>query len=237
MSEDETRGLMNKETWYRAFEAKDRATLINKKIVDGVFSSGKTIDKSKLRVKNAGSLAALYNSIYNEKNMSKLNTLLKLSNSADESEQEAAIVALNKSVTDKEAELADLRNQLKLIQDKVAAEEVKAKEALKTKATELVNKLEKDGKISKEDMPSVLEVACESESKYAFVQNTYSKLSSSKESKKPFDFTKVKNSTGEEDRSTWSYSDWEKKDAAGLTNMFKNDNDAYQELFNKQYSK
>ncbi len=34
-------------------------------------------------------------------------------------------------------------------------------------------------------------------------------------------------------KSSWTYSDWEKKDAEGLTNMYKNNRSQYDSLLNK----
>lgn len=217
---DQISAMMSKETWLSAKDA------LSHGFVDEVISSG----KKKVKVQKTESLsdmALIYNKLLNPTNNMKINTLLKLSNNADESEQEKAIVALNEALASKETELTELKNRLKAIEDEKAENEKKAKEALKNKATELANRLEKEGKIKAEEKAGIIEQASASESSFEFVSNMTAKFGNGKESKKPFDFKNVNNA---EDRSKWTYEDWEKKDLEGLTNMYKTDRESFDEL-------
>lgn len=235
MSEDETKNLMTKETWYKAFDKKDRDTLINKKLVDEIISTGKKIDKSKLTNKSAGKLAEIYNSL-NKTNMSKINTLLKLRNDAEDSEQEQAIVKLNSELAEKTTALDEVKNKLKALQDDIAAKETAAKEALKTKATEMVNKFK--GSMSDTEVATAIENASRDESSFQFISNILSKGTPGKTAAKVFDLKNVKNSKGEsEDRSTWSFTDWSKKDDKGLLKLKNENHEAFTELYNKEFKK
>lgn len=222
MSEEETKALMNTETWYKAFDKKDRETLISKKFVDNVITTGK---KVKIANNQTSGLAAVYNSLINPK-MSKINQLLKLSNNAEVEEQETAIAGLTKEIADKNTELETVKAELKTLKDAAIEAENKAKEALKNRATEMVNKFEKEGKLSKEEVASTIENASKDEASFNFVSNLLSKLGSGKQSQKPF---KVENVAGD-DRSKWTYNDWEKKDLEGLTNMYNTDLAQFNEL-------
>jgi hypothetical protein len=220
--------MMSKETWFN-----------HKQAVEAGIADESVPVPSKNKVKipkttNIASLELVYNQLLNPvKDMTKLNTLLKISNNADESEQEAAVVALNKSLTDKEAELTEVKNRLKTIEDAQAAAALVAKEALKTKATELANTLEKAGKITAEEKAGVIENASESEGKFQFVSNMFGKPTNTKESKKPFDFSKVANAA--EDRSAWSFTDWSKKDDKGLAAMRNEAPDQFNALYKKEF--
>jgi ATP-dependent protease ClpP protease subunit len=226
---EEIDALMNKETWMSAKEAMDHG------MIDEIVSSGK-----KIKIKKSESLynmALIYNKALNTQNMTKINALLKISNNADESEQETAIVALQKELTDKNAEIATLSARLKEIEDKQAADELAAKEALKVKATNLANNLEKEGKITKAEVANMIENASKDEAAFEFVSNMASKLGNGKESKKPFDFKNVKPDGTTEDRSTWTFSDWSKKDDKGLLKMKNESPEQFTELYNKEFKK
>lgn len=170
-------------------------------------------------------MANVYNNLINPK-MSNINKLLKLANNAEVEEQETAIAGLTKEVADKNAELEAVKNELKALKDANEAREKEAKEDLRNRATEMVNKFEKEGKLSKDEVASTIENASKDEASFTFVSNLLSKVGNSKESKKPF---RVENVAGD-DRSKWTYNDWEKKDLEGLTNMYKTDKEQFNEL-------
>jgi len=232
MNEDEAKDLMNKETWYFASNKKDSDTLINKKFVDKIVNTGKKVIIKKAEVKN---LASMYNQLINPVNMSKINTLLKLRNDAEESEQETAIVSLTKQLADKETELTDLKNRLTVIEDEKAASEAAAKVALKNKAEALVNQLEKEGKLKADEKPATVEALVNN---FDFTANLLSKLGNGKQSQKPFDFTKVENKMGGLDnRSDWNWSKWSKEDPSGLQKIANETPEVYQEMYNKEFKK
>jgi len=222
MTEADVNNLMTKETWYKAFDKKDRDVLINKKFVDNIINTGK---KVKVTLNQTAGLAAVYNNLINPK-MSNINKLLKLANNAEVEEQETAIAGLTKEIANKDAELEVVKAELKTLKDAAIEAENKAKEALKNRATEMVNKFEKEGKLSKDEVASTIENASKDEASFTFVSNLLSKVGNSKESKKPF---RVENIAGD-DRSKWTYNDWEKKDLEGLTNMYNTDQEQFNEL-------
>lgn len=233
MTEDEVNELMKKETWFSA--SKDKEILLNKKFVDEIISTGK-----KVRVKNAdrGNLSAIYNSIINpKKNMSKINTLLKLRNDAEESEQEQAVASLNKELTEAKSEVEQLQNKLKAIEEEAAKKAEEAKEALKAKATALVNQAHKDGKLTADEVATTIENASKDEATFAFISNMISKLGAGKESKKPFDFKNVAGKEGANDRSDWTFSKWSKEDPNGLLQLKNENPEQFTELYNKEFKK
>lgn len=212
---EEIKSMMSTETWLNAGD------LLKGGFVDEVVSTGKKIKSSK----NLANMANVYNNLINPK-MSNINKLLKLANNAEVEEQETAIAGLTKEVADKNAELEAVKNELKALKDANEAREKEAKEALRNRATEMVNKFEKEGKLSKDEVASTIENASKDEASFTFVSNLLSKVGNSKESKKPF---RVENVAGD-DRSKWTYNDWEKKDLEGLTNMYKTDKEQFNEL-------
>ena len=227
---EEVKAMMQKETWLDANELKEMG------IVDEIISTNK-----KLKIKKSDSIqniANIYNTLLNPKNMSKLNTLLKINNNADDTEQEAAVVALNKELAEKTAELAEAKNALKVLQDEKDANELKAKEALKNKATILGNNGVKEGKIKADELNKFIERASASEDNFEFASNMIGLASSTKEAKKIFNVSNIKDSNNPADgRESWSIRDWEKKDVKGLTEMKDSNPEMYDTLFNAFYKK
>lgn len=234
MTAEEAGALMNKETWYSASNPKDSQVLITKKLVDSIVTTDKKIKIKKTDVRN---LASIYNKLINTE-MSKLNKLLNLGVDAEEKEQEAAVVALNKELTDSKAEIETLKNELKSLKDEKEKAEKEAKEALKNRATEMVKAFNKAGKIADSEVESTIANASKDEASFAFVSNLLGKIGNGKESKKPFDFTKVTDKVGGvENRSDWSWSKWSKEDPAGLQRIANETPEVYQEMYNKEFKK
>lgn len=204
--------MMNAETYLSAEEAMAQG------MVDEIIKSNK-----KIKIKTSDSLtniALVYNKLINPTtNMEKVTNVLKLKNDASELEMVSAIEAKDTENTALKNQIETLKNELKEFKDAKEAEEAKAKEALKTKATEVVNKGFEDGKIAKEEVDSTIELASSSESAFSSVSNMLSKMAGKKQSQKPFDFKNVKTEKGNEDRSAWTYQDWTKNDQAGLIEM------------------
>mgnify|MGYP003472391044 CR=1 FL=1 len=211
--------LMNKETWMSANEC------LSNGIVDEVISSGKKLKMPKKAT--LYDMALIYNKAINPvKNMTKINTLLKLQNEAGESEQEQAIVQLNKSLSEKEEELVELKNRLKAIEDEKAEAEKKAKEALVNKATVMAKNAQKEGKIAENEVEATILNASKDEASYEFVSNLINK--SGKTSHKPFNPSNA-GKMGE-DKTNWTYNDWENKDVDGLKDMYVNNREPSNEI-------
>lgn len=213
--------MMKKETWMNATEAKQAG------FVDNIISS-------KIKVKmpknsSAETMASIYNKLINKPNMEKVNAVLKLKNEASEDSAVSAIEALNTEIAALKAENATLKASAE-------AKAVAEKEALKNKATALVNKAEADKKISKEEVPGLIELAI---SNYSTVETMLSKIgtASNQTAAKVFDVKNVQTAGGGEDRSAWTVRDWEKKDPKGLGEMKNTTPELYNALYNKFYKK
>ncbi len=233
MSDEESNKMMKTETWLSA--VKDKDILLSKKFVDEIISTGK-----KVKVKNAdrGNLSAIYNSIINpKKNMSKINTLLKLRNDAEESEQEQAVASLTKELTEAKSEVEQLQSKLKAIEEEAAKKAEEAQEALNAKATALVNQAHKDGKLTADEVAMTIANASKDEANFAFISNMISKLGAGKESKKPFDFKNVAGKEGSNDRSDWNFTKWSKEDPSGLLKLQNESPEQFTDLYNKEFKK
>jgi ATP-dependent protease ClpP protease subunit len=214
--------MMSKETWLNATQAKEQG------MIDEIISSGK-----KVRVTNSlNEMVVIYNKLLtNEKRMKDLFNKLNLNENASEQAAVSAVEAIQNSLNEATIERDALKLKLKAIEDKAAADIESAKVALKEKAEALVNKLEADKKITKEEKPNVLTNASRDEASFEFVKNTYEKISTDKKAVVIFDPKNVVTSTGVEDRTKWIYNDWEKKDPEGLKELFVNNKEAYDQLF------
>ena len=204
--------MMNAETYLSADEAMAQG------MVDEIIKSNK-----KIKIKTSDSLtniALVYNKLINPtNNMEKVTNVLKLKNDASELEMVTAIEAKDTENKELKNQIETLKNELKEFKDAKEKAEQDAKDALKTKATEVVNKGLEDGKIAKEEVESTIELASSSESAFSSVSNMLSKMAGKNQSQKPFDFKNHKTDKGTEDRSAWTYQDWTKKDQAGLIEM------------------
>lgn len=220
-SKDEISAMMEKETWLNAKEA------VSMGFCDEIISSGK-----KVAINNENTslydMALIYNKLINKKPMSKTNQILGLKNEAEENEQVQAIEVLKTSLAEAEKVNNELKAELQKIKDAEAEKEAKAKEALKNKATELVNSAVKEGKLKATELESTVNLASKDEASFELVSNMISRLGNGKQAAHIFNSAEVKNDPN--DRNNWSYNDWEKKDPEGLTNMYKNDKAQYDEL-------
>jgi ATP-dependent Clp protease protease subunit len=214
--------MMEKETWLSADEAMKHG------MVNEIISSGK-----KVKIEKTDSLynmAIIYNKLIN-KTMNKTNQLLGLKNEAEESDQVLAIEVLKNSLSEMEAENAKLKSQVEAYNAEKEAKELAAKEALKNKATLLANNAVKEGKLKESEVENTIVNASKDEASFEFVSNMISRLGNTKEAAKVFDVKNVKDANTE-DRTKWTYSDWETKDVDGLKNMYVNDREKFNELAN-----
>lgn len=219
LSKDEVDEMMNKETWMSSKEC------LKKGIIDEIIKTNK-----KVKVGNDLKQAfAVYNKLITNK-MEKVTNVLKLQNDASEDSIVSAIEVLNKENETLKNEKASLEARLADLNAKNEAKELAEKEALKNEATAFVNKMESEGKITKEEVEKTIEFASKDRASFEVVSNLLSKATNNKIAAKVFDFTKITVKNGVEDRSTWTYNDWEKKDEKGLTNLYKENRDAFNEL-------
>lgn len=211
--------MMKKETWMNAEEA------MAGKFIDEIVN---TSNKKKATLTNdVNELYAYFNEIINPKNnMKQIANTLKLSENVSEVEVVNAINA-------KDAQIAELQNKIAALEAEKAEAEQKRKEALKNKATELVNKAVEAKKIEAADVTELVNTASESEEKFALVEKMLSKINNVNKAVRI-----LENKAGVPDeRATWTWSDWSKKDPKGLENMMKHQPEVYNELYNKEFKK
>lgn len=163
--------------------------------------------------------------------MSKVNSMLKLSNEASE---EAQSEALSKVLSDKEVletKLAELQNEVTSLQDSLKAYK-DAEDAMKeTMVSELIENGIKEGKIedsTKEVWTNLAKVS------YEDAKKALNGISS----KKPVHVNIYDASKPNTDpRADWTIRDWEQKDSNGLLKMKSENNTEYTRLFNSFYKK
>lgn len=227
---EEITAMMGKETWMDAKEMKAAG------LVDEIISTDK-----KIKIKKTDSLqnmATIYNSLTKPKNMSKLNTLLKISNNADESEQEAQVAKLNSDLAAQAAENETLKNKVTALEKEKSDKADADKATLKTKATEMVNAAVTAGKLKKEEVDFTIENASKDQGSFDFVSNMLNRMGSTKEAAKIFNPQNIAGaSTAKGGREEWTIRDWEKKDPKGLGEMKNSAPEQYEEMYNSFYKK
>jgi ATP-dependent protease ClpP protease subunit len=233
-SEDEIGSLMADETFM------DSSTMINKGMLkpENVIVTSK---KPKILANDVKSIYAICNQFLTTdqvpqtqkqvKKMSKVNSMLKLSNEASE---EAQSEALSKVLSDKEAletKLAELQNEVVSLQDSLKAYK-DAEDAMKgTMVSELIENGIKEGKIedSTKEVWSNLAKASYEDAKKALngIAN-----------KKPVHVNVFDpKNTDSNPRADWTIRDWEQKDSNGLFKMKTENIAEYTRLFNAYYKK
>ena len=165
------------------------------------------------------------------KKMSKVNSLLKLSNEASE---EAVSEALGKVLTDKEAletKLAELQNEVTSLQDSLKAYK-DAEDAMKeTMVSELIENGIKEGKIedaTKEVWTNLAKVSYEDAKKA---------LNGIGPKKPAHVNVFTPDNQSNDPRANWTIRDWEVNDSKGLLKLKSENNAEYTRLFNAFYKK
>ena len=163
--------------------------------------------------------------------MSKVNSLLKLSNEASE---EAVSEALGKVLTDKEAletKLAELQNEVTSLQDSLKAYK-DAEDAMKeTMVSELIENGIKEGKIedaTKEVWTNLAKVSYEDAKKA---------LNGIGPKKPAHVNVFTPDNQSNDPRANWTIRDWEVNDSKGLLKLKSENNAEYTRLFNAFYKK
>jgi ATP-dependent Clp protease protease subunit len=220
--------MMNKETWLNAKEAKDYG------FIDNIISSGRKIKLPKNS--SAEELALICNKLINPKNMSKLNTLLKISNSAEESEQEIAVAKLNSDLEASKTENESLKAEIAKRDDAEKLAKETALADLTNKANTLVEKAIAEKKITEAEKKSYVDLAI---TNISLVENMFSKIGSvsNQTASKIFNAANHGSEKPKDDRSNWTIRDWETKDVKGLASMKNETPDVYNDLFTSFYKK
>ena len=206
-SKEEISAMMEKETWLNAQEALEGG------FADSIVSSGKKLKVNK--TESLYNMAIIYNQLI-EKNMD---------NNQDNVQ---AIDELKAALASAEAVNNELKSKIEQFENEKTAREEAEKTALKNKAELLVNNAVKEGKLKSDESAKTLELASKDEANFEFVSNMIAKVGTGKEAVKVFNSANVKNSNDE--RTNWTYNDWEKKDSEGLVNMYVNNRAEYELL-------
>lgn len=221
---DEISAMMEKETWLNSKKA------IEMGMVDEVINTGK---KMKTETTNLLELANIYNKVLNPKTettMKQVTNKLGLNENASEEVIAAEIEKKNIALATKEKEIETLKNRLAALEQEKADRETAQKEALKNKATELVNKACKEGKLKKEEVENTILNASKDEASFEFVQNMISRIGNGKEAARVLNAAAVK--TEEAEKENWTLHDWETKDPAGLKVMYTENREKFNQLLN-----
>lgn len=179
--------------------------------------------------------SSFINTLHEKKHkMTKVAQLLKLSNEASE---EAIAEVVEKVISDSEAkdiDISSLEKENDELKQRIAKFEAKESEAKELAAIELVDNGFAANKFDESAKPAWLNYA-----KVDFVNAKAAidsiNVQSVKKAEKITDVIKEESDvTG---RDNWTIREWETKDEKGLLEMFKNNKDEYQKLYNSFYIK
>lgn len=226
LDEDTVNKMMDEETWLDANQCMDMG------LVDVVVKCDKKI---KMSTNSLTEMALIYNKLINKKpNMEKITNVLNLSNEATEVEIVAAIEDKDTKNAELLSENEALKARLKEIEDAELAKLEAEKKELETKSIELVENAIKAKKIDESEKDSTIALAI---SNFVAVENMLNKINNVTEAVKVFDVKNIATKNGNEDRSTWTIRDWEKKDVKGLEKIKNETPDIYNEMYSKFYNK
>lgn len=211
-TQEEISFMMDGETWLSASEAYKMG------FVDNIVSSAKEFKVEESNRRNLYNLVNIYNSLINEKTETMTN------------EEKAA---LESQLSDANAKIAALEAEKTTLAAKVAEFETEKETVLETQAVELVENAIKEGKISAESKDGFVKMA---KIDFNTVKNSINSIVVPKVVKSANILeaaAKVDNKTA--DRSGWNIRTWEKKAPKDLENMYKNNRDEYDRLFDAYY--
>ena len=218
-------GLMDVETWVEARQVNGVSAMLEMGLADKLFSSSVKTIKNEAQIYNVAKLYSISNSILNNDKMDneKIEQLTKQLSDLSE-----VVNGLKADKEAKELEITNLKAEL-LGKDSVL------KEASDKLAVELIENAIKDGKVKAEVKDKLI---TDAKNSFDIVKNMLDSMPSSTASR----FTNVINSgasasTVDAARASWTIRDYEEKDPKALGEIFKNDKDLYNEMFNKYYKK
>ena len=232
-TQEEVAFMMDGETWLNATDAHKMG------FVDEIISSAKPFKIEESNRKNLYNLVTIYNQLITEQsnpNKNKMDEITKIQNKLDSANSELETLKAEKAAL--EAEKATLTAEKADLSAKVDAINVEKEAALAAEATTVVENAIKEGKIAADSKESYVKMA---KMDLATVKNSLAAIQV-KVKKAPENILnatkKVENKAGDKnaDRSDWTIRDWEKKDAKGLENMYKENRPAYVELYNAHYA-
>jgi ATP-dependent protease ClpP protease subunit len=241
MNGDTVDNIFSKETWYSNSKNADYSLqdAVDAGIVDEIVPTKKKFKALSSAKRDLATLTNIYNSLNtNTKKMEYLKKALNLKNDlSDEGVEKAAVETIETlqaekadAVTAKEAAEAKVLE----LQGKLDAIEA-AKEAEKTAAaTAAVENAIKTGKVKKEQEADMIVLAKTNLSAF----NALVAVAPSKKEAVQIPFGGgVENASNADERASWDYITWSKKDPEALMNMKNNTPEAYQALLDNLKTK
>jgi ATP-dependent protease ClpP protease subunit len=222
----EVMNLMSKETWMDASEAIDAG------FFDEKFDAMITV---KNECTDLNELYAIANKLLTKKEikMERVINLLKLSNDAGEDIIFDAVEGVQKENTDLVQKNAELEQSV--IDKDHEIEELKNELAKRDneKIESFVNKLVEEGKIKADGKENAMKAA---KADFEAFKNFTSSLVVA-ETKSFRNVIGASASSAPQGRDAWTLRDWEKKDPKGLENMYNENPEEYQALYDRTYKK
>jgi ATP-dependent protease ClpP protease subunit len=220
---DDIKAMMSTETWM------DANTAIKNGFFDEVFDSIVRVEN--VDTNNYVKAFEISNKLLlkTEKKMDKIVNRLSLSNEAT---QEEVILIIDELEGEKKAldeKKAVLESQVEDLKNKVAELEKSLTEKAESEALVLIENAIKEGKIKAEAKDIIFQNA---KKDFAAVKNMLDAIPVV--GANLFRNIVDKKATQGEDRSSWTFDDWRKKDGAGLIEMSKDDKEKYNNLFNNR---
>jgi len=228
-SKEKLSDMMQQETWMTAEDC------LKNGFVDEIFSSGAGKVSIPESLKNNGNkLLLFYNKLLNtDKKMSRLNTLLKLSNEASDESVANAVEALQSKVSSLTETLTATQNSLKEAKDALQAElDAKAAENEKLAIEEVTNAI-KLNKITEADKTSWVALA---KSDLSAVRNAFSVMG--KVSAGASVLGTINNGIANpltEAKAKWNAREWEKNDPKGWAELKATAPETFNQIFTKTY--
>lgn len=222
--------IMNVETWYDATTAKDKG------FIDEIITTGKKIEVDQ----NQGfNVQAIYNKakiIIKQKSMENILNKLKLNNEAGEAEVILAIENIEQKETELKSENEILKAELEKLNAELAELKSEKEKAFETEVEKYIDNAIADSKIKADAKANWVKLA---KSDFEAVKNSLESISSVKQAVKisAATYKAPANVAISNERATWTFNDWRKKDSEGLAKMQNETPELYQSLFDKQFKK
>ncbi len=219
-SELQISNMMEKETWLDSSECHEIG------LCDTIEISIE-VEKESIENKSAFALYNKLKSVVNKliEEPKKVEKMLKVKNALNlkEDASEEAILMQIEELKNQNQTLCDSIKEKELALEQIKTDKEKADK--ESASLELVENAIKEGRIDGEAKEGFMALAF---SDFEGVKNTLSKMPVRKIANKlPIETKEA------EGRAGWTYDDWQKKDATGLTNMYKNSREQYDLLLNK----
>jgi len=215
LSIEKCRELMNKETWMDATEC----------LSNGLIDSITITNNKKPLIYNINELHAFYNKCLTKKNdMIKLTNKLKLSNDASEDSIIEKIESIEVEADTAKAELDSLKSENETLKEKIKIFESAELEKEKIEKEFVLNNAIETGKITAESKEKWVSSPINS----VDLKNLFESIKATPVFVDVLETAKIINKSN--GRENWTYSDWERKDSAGLLEIKNNNPDEFSRL-------